>query len=122
MRKATQLFVVIFTLLVSLNLKAGDDKEIKLPEFKGDVVVVKIYQGQTGGFSNAFNLSLTDGIVEPTSFELKKFGLENEIENAKKTAIVISQLKKQGYKLTTSNCGSPGASLILITTYIFQKD
>ncbi|MCX6350902.1 MAG: hypothetical protein NTX03_03460 [Bacteroidetes bacterium] len=125
MRKATQLFVVIFTLLVSLNLKAGDT--ISIPKFVGEVVVLRINQvssllgsGPTITISDETGKPITSNFIENTH--------SNDGEITYKLAVVISNLKKQGYKLISSNAigyvggTSYGISTAPITTYIFQKE
>ncbi len=113
---ATQL--IFMALFICQNVNA--QTEITLPKFEGETVVLRTLEA-TGYFDPT--LSISDGGKQQFSMPLKKLKEVNEIPNALTLAIIINNLKKQGYKLISSHSGGlSGNNFTVASTYIFQKD
>lgn len=124
--KNLKLIIILATLFFSFLLKAQDATEIKIPLYKGEVVVLTT--SYTIGLSSLATFTVTDEMSEPVTFSFKGMKDVASTLKGKELALAIVQIKKQGYKLITSNSVANvggGSSMISSTpssTYIFMKE
>jgi hypothetical protein len=109
---------IIITAILGLFLTAGlQAQAVTLPTFKNETVIINQFTSAAKG-----EATLTDG---DTYFEtdLKPINVlsmtathANTMDNQKKMASIMNQLKKQGYKLISTIIEG------YFTTYYFQKE
>lgn len=109
--------IIVITTILSFVLIAGlnAQTETTFPTLQGTDVVFRSEESLT--FQT---ITVSDGIGDPYKMGRAK----NDVNDpAKLVAQTIGEIKKQGYKLITSNSGSYfDRAVIMVTYYIFQKD
>ncbi len=120
MKKLILVFSIVF-IFISLKASCQDNATIKLPEYKGDLITVRVFE-QAGTFFSS-KLFISDGINSEFKIELENLKPKNAAENITIITKVLSLLKKQGYKIiTSSSAGGGSGAIIIITNYILQKE
>ena len=109
-----------FTALILLFATAafGQD-DIKLKEFKEEMLIVRTFEVIGGAFYSS-KLSVSDGSGEIWTIDLKNTRLKTTDENLTTIVKVLNLLKKQGYRLVQTNSGGIADGLLL-SNYIFEK-
>lgn len=103
----TTLFISSFIFLMSFKSATNEE----------NYIIVRVFENQDP--MSTSNIIVSDGIKIIKSIELNALKPKNQQENLIKIATTLSEIKKQGYTLISSNNG--GVSLILVTNYIFEK-
>ena len=96
---------------------------------ESSMLTMRVYEASTlVGYAKP-SIIISDGTSIVKTIELEDTRLKTTEGNLLKIAGAITELKSQGYAIVTSNCsglnptnGGPGtASLLSITTYVFEK-
>ncbi len=119
--RTTNAVIIFLTLFIFNNANAQSEQtEITIPKFTGTQLVLRTLEA-TGWLDPT--LTISDGSEVHFSLRLQIIKPRNEVPTAKILAVVLNQLKSQGYKLITSNSGGgAGSYAVIVTTYIFQKE
>ena len=117
MKSLVPFAVLIFCLYTST---AFGQEELKLKEFKEDILVVRTFEVMAGTFWSS-KLSISDGDGEIWSIQLKPTKPKNVDENLTTIVKILNLIKKQGYQLSQSNSGGANELGVFMTNYIFEK-
>lgn len=112
--------VALIVFFAGLVMSARGQEAVKLPEFRGSLVIVRIIE-QTGTLLKD-GIFVSDGEGGIFELELPALRAKNQTETLNKTVQVLNELRKQGYKLISSNSGGASSAALLVTSYIFQRD
>lgn len=106
-----------FVFLLTLLTVSSNAQTISIPTFSNEIVVMNV---NINPLSNQTSyVSITDGLVN-FSMDLKKYAQKREDESNgfyPQIADIMSQLKKQGFRLITSESPFLGKSV-----HYFQKE
>lgn len=118
--KTIKSLIIVATLF--LTFSSNSQTITPLPQFKNELVVVRTFE-ELGMIGWTGVLNISDGSEINYSMELSSLKPKNQGEITTILAQVSNELKKQKYKLITSNSGGAGGSASLIATnYIYQKE
>jgi hypothetical protein len=111
-------FTLLAILFFSANIFAQD--EIKLKEFKADLLIVRTFEVLGGAIWNS-KISISDGSGEIWSLDLRGTRPRTVDENLTTIVKVLNQVKIQGYNLVHTNSGGANDHGVFISNYIFEK-
>lgn len=117
--KSIKSLIILVTLLYvqSSNAQLIND----FPKFKNEILIVRTFE-EVGTMYNS-TLAISDGSEVKFTKELKTVKPKNLGDNIEILAVVILEVKRQGYKLIGTNSGGGGGGgIFVITNYIFQKE
>lgn len=107
-------------ILISCFTPVFGQVDIKLREFKEDLLVVRTFEVMSGSLWTS-KLSISDGSGEIWSVDLAATKPKNVDENLTTIAKVLNLVNKQGYDLVQTNSGGANDLGVFISNYIFEK-
>lgn len=107
-------------LLFGFDNACFGQESMTLPKFKGEILVVRCIE-QTGTLLRD-GIFVSDGLGNNYEIELPALKAKNQPEALAKIVQVLAEVKKQGYRLESSNCGGASSAALLITNYVFHKE
>ncbi len=116
MKLLTNCFTALMLLVATAALGQND---IKLNEFKEEMLIVRTFEVVGGAFYSS-KLSISDGSGEIWSTDLKNTRPKTTDDNLTTIVKVLTLVKKQGYRLVHTNSGSV-VDGVLLSNYIFEK-